>query len=184
MILPIAIWPSDKLTQECLKVITVSEETDTLCEHLEETMLFYGGIGIAAPQVGIPLQVFLISTEIDESSPVGTLSRAFINPEIVEVSEELISNIEGCLSFPEIFIKISRPAWCVIKATGRDGKEFTFDTREVKGLPGSSEDGGLLSRAILHEFDHITGKTMIDFVGNLRRNMVRKKLKKRKNKLK
>ena len=89
---------------------------------------------------------------------------ACINPEIVEVSEEQQDSEEGCLSFPDIYVKVKRPMRAKLRATGLDGQPFEL------------EGEGLLARCILHELDHLTGKLLVDFVGPLKRQMIKKKL--------
>src|SRR5258706_15502002 len=87
-----------------------------------------------------------------------------MNPEVVEVSEEMQDSEEGCLSFPEIYVKVRRPMRAKIRAMGLDGKTFEL------------EGEALLARCLLHENDHLTGKLLVDFVGPLKRQMIKKKL--------
>jgi peptide deformylase len=89
-----------------------------------------------------------------------------MNPEVLEVSEELQDSEEGCLSFPDIYIKVKRPMRCKVRAMGIDGQLFEL------------EGDGLLARCLLHENDHLTGKLLVDFVGPLKRQMIKKKMQK------
>ena len=89
---------------------------------------------------------------------------AFLNPEILETSDEQQDSEEGCLSFPDIYIKVKRPMRAKVRAMGLDGKLFEF------------EGEALLARCLLHEYDHLTGKLLVDFVGPLKRTMIKKKL--------
>ena len=100
-----------------------------------------------------------LAGKTDKDPPV-----ACINPEITWVSEEQQDSEEGCLSFPEIYIKVKRPLRARVRATGLDGQVFEL------------EGEGLLARCILHENDHLTGKLLVDFVGPLKRQMIKKKL--------
>ena len=125
----------------------------------------YNGIGIASVQIGVPKQLFLLEAELcgdqKDSRPW-----AFINPEIIAVSDEKEKEDEGCLSFPGVYIPIERPIGARVRAQNLDGETF-----EIEGE-------GLLARAIQHEYDHLTGKVMTDFVGPLKRQLIKKKLKK------
>jgi peptide deformylase len=93
---------------------------------------------------------------------------AFLNPEVLWTSEEMQDSEEGCLSFPEIYIKVKRPMRARVRAMGLDGAMFEM------------EGEALLARCLLHEHDHLTGKLLVDFVGPLKRQMIKKKLQKAK----
>jgi peptide deformylase len=123
------------------------------------------GAGLAAPQLGEPVGIFLIAPWVAEAERPDPL--VFVNPEITWVSEEKVREKEGCLSFPDIWVFIERPARCRVQATNMEGAEFTV------------EAGGLFARALQHEFDHLNGTLMTDFFGKLKQDMIRKKLKKK-----
>jgi len=89
---------------------------------------------------------------------------AFINPEIISVSADKDKSEEGCLSFPGIYVPIERPRQARLRAMGIDGQMF------------EAEGEGLFGRCMQHEFDHLTGKLMIDFVGPLKKRQIKKKL--------
>jgi peptide deformylase len=108
------------------------------------------GVGLAAPQVGLSLRVFV--TEVD-----GDKKRVFVNPEIVATSLELVEYEEGCLSFPGLFFMVKRPASLRIQAFNEKGKPFTLEAEEF------------LARVILHENDHLDGKLFIDRITPLKR---------------
>jgi len=108
------------------------------------------GVGLAAPQVGLSLRVFV--TEVD-----GDKKRVFVNPEIVATSLELVEYEEGCLSFPGLFFMVKRPASLRIQAFNEKGKPFTVEAEEF------------LARVILHENDHLDGKLFIDRITPLKR---------------
>lgn len=160
---PIIIWPDSRLREETREVTEIAEETRALYKDLWDTMVAYQGIGIAGPQIGVPIKMFLIDAMVtngdEEAAPW-----AFINPEIVETSSETDKSDEGCLSFPGIYVPIERPNRAKIRAMGMDGEVFEL------------EGEGLLARAIQHESDHLTGKLMVDFVGPLKRRMIKRKL--------
>jgi peptide deformylase len=87
-----------------------------------------------------------------------------MNAEVIETSEEQQDSEEGCLSFPEIYIKVKRPMHCKVRYLGLDGQHH-----EIEGE-------ALMARCLLHENDHLTGKLLVDFVGPLKRQMIKKKL--------
>jgi peptide deformylase len=156
----ILIWPNKKLSDVSLAV-EKGQNIDDLVQDLTETMESRDGAGIAAPQIGENVGVFLIAPQIAgiEGGP-----QIFVNPELTWVSDEKTKEMEGCLSFPDIWIHIERPEKCKMRATNKDGEEF-----EV-------EADGIYARALQHEFDHLNGTLMTDFVGPLKRKMVRKKM--------
>jgi peptide deformylase len=91
---------------------------------------------------------------------------AFIDPEVLWTSPETEDSEEGCLSFPDVYVKVERPLRARLRATGIDGAVFEM------------EGEGLLARCMLHENDHLTGKLLVDFVGPLKRQMIKKKMQK------
>jgi len=121
------------------------------------------GLGMASLQIGDTRKLFVVEPRLaglaETDPPI-----AFINPEVLEVSDEMQDSEEGCLSFPEIYIKVKRPMRARLRAMGLDGQMFEL------------EGEGLLARCMLHENDHLTGKLLVDFVGPLKRQMIKKKL--------
>lgn len=164
---PVVIWPDPRLTQPSQAIGEIDDRVRALYRDLADTMFAENGLGIAALQIGDPSRMFLVEAKLagrgEDAPPV-----CFINPEVVSRSDELQESEEGCLSFPDIYVKVERPLRATVKATGLDGKPF-----ELTGE-------GLLARCLLHEFDHLTGKLLVDFVGPLKRQMVKKKLQKTK----
>lgn len=160
---PIIVWPDPRLRDETHRIPEVTDEIRELYKDLVDTMVAYQGIGIAGPQIGSAYKIFLIdafvATGEDDALPV-----AFINPEIIETSEDLEKADEGCLSFPGVYVPIERPNRAKIRAMGLDGELFELEGTE------------LLARAIQHENDHLTGKLLVDFVGPLKRRMIKRKL--------
>jgi len=172
MIKPVVYWPHKALRYTTIVVDDIHEDVVKCCEDLRDTMHFLGGIGMAAPQIDEPYNIFVISTEVlpEDGLPIFGTCRVFINPQIVRVWGEEVEDFEGCLSFPSIFLKAKRPTNVHIKAQHIDGTEFEMQV------------GGLLSRAIQHEYDHNNGRLMVDFVGKLKQELVKKKLQKWKKK--
>ena len=121
------------------------------------------GLGMAALQLGDARRMFIVEPKLAGRAETDP-PLCFINPEIVETSEEMQDSEEGCLSFPEIYIKVKRPMRARVRATGLDGQVFEL------------EGEALLARCLLHEYDHLTGKLLVDFVGPLKRQMIKKKL--------
>jgi peptide deformylase len=109
------------------------------------------GVGLAAPQVGVPLRVFVTLVE-------GDKPRVFINPEIVLTSQELTTIEEGCLSLPKLYVDVVRPELVKIQAWNEKGRPFTVET------------DGFLARVIQHEYDHLEGVLFVDRLKGLKRD--------------
>jgi peptide deformylase len=109
------------------------------------------GVGLAAPQVGVPLRVFVTLVE-------GDKPRIFINPEIVLTSQEQVTIEEGCLSLPRLYVDVVRPELVKIQAWNEKGRPFTVET------------DGFLARVIQHEYDHLEGVLFIDRLKGLKRD--------------
>src|ERR1043165_8443994 len=164
---PVVIWPDERLRQPSVAVTAVDASVRALYQDLVDSMYAENGLGIAALQLGDPRRMFIVEPRL-AGRPETDLPIAFINPEIVETSDEQQDSEEGCLSFPEIYIKVKRPMRCKVRAMGLDGAMF-----EIEGE-------ALFARCMLHENDHLTGKLLVDFVGPLKRQMIKKKLQKQK----
>ena len=162
---PVVIWPDERLRQPSVAITVIDPSVRELYQDLVDSMYAENGLGIAALQLGDPRRMFIVEPKLagrtDADPPV-----AFINPEVIETSDEVQDSEEGCLSFPEIYVKVKRPMRCKVRAMGLDGQIF-----EIEGE-------GLLARCLLHENDHLTGKLLVDFVGPLKRQMIKKKLQK------
>src|SRR5882672_5886288 len=153
---PVVIWPDDRLRQPSIAVATVDASVRALYQDLVDSMYAENGLGIAALQLGDPRRMFVVEPRL-AGRPETDPPLAFINPEIIETSDEQQDSEEGCLSFPEIYIKVKRPMRCTVRAMGLDGALF-----EIEGE-------ALFARCMLHENDHLTGKLLVDFVGPLKR---------------
>jgi peptide deformylase len=161
---PVVVWPDDRLRQASVPVADVRDESvRVLYKDLVDSMYAENGLGIAALQLGDPRRMFIIEPKLAGLTEAD-LPVACINPEIIATSDEQQDSEEGCLSFPDIYIKVKRPMRARVRATGLDGNVFEL------------EGEGLLARCILHEYDHLTGKLLVDFVGPLKRQMIKKKL--------
>ena len=158
---PILIYPNPVLRKEAKQINRISKDTRRLAQDMLDTMYDARGIGLAAPQIGVSRQMFTMDCGIE-----GVHARVFINPIIVDSSEEIEISQEGCLSFPEQFIDIERPISCSVRYKDLEGKT----------IKESFE--GLEARCVQHEIDHLKGKLFIDHVTDLRRKMVLHDLKK------
>ena len=164
---PVVIWPDERLRQPSVAITTVDASVRALYQDLVDSMYAENGLGIAALQLGDPRRMFIVEPKLAGRAETDP-PLAFINPEVIETSEEQQDSEEGCLSFPEIYIKVKRPMRCKVRAMGLDGALF-----EIEGE-------ALLARCLLHESDHLTGKLLVDFVGPLKRQMIKKKLQRHK----
>jgi peptide deformylase len=160
---PILTAPDARLRQVSKPVEKVDDALRALMDDMLETMYDAPGIGLAAIQVGAPLRVIVMDLAGEDEEPAP---RYFVNPEILDPSEETNVYEEGCLSVPEYFDEVERPARCRVKYLDYDGKEQVLDAE------------GLLATCIQHEMDHLEGVLFIDHLSRLKRERVLKKLKK------
>jgi peptide deformylase len=152
--------PDPVLKKVSKPVETITPEILKLMDDMLDTMYAAPGVGLAAVQVGVLKRLVVVDTARDEA-PKNPLY--FVNPEIVWAAEELNEHEEGCLSIPEIFDKVKRPAQVRIRYRDREGAE-----REM-------QCDGLLATCIQHEIDHLNGVLFIDRLGRLKRDRVVKK---------
>jgi peptide deformylase len=129
---------------------------------MADTMYEAPGVGLAATQVDIHERIVVIDISEEQNE-----LRVFINPEIIWVSSEKKSWREGCLSVPEFYDEVERPAQVRVKALDLDGKEFEIET------------DGLLAVCLQHELDHLQGKVFVEYLSILKRTRISHKLKKR-----
>jgi peptide deformylase len=160
---PIIILPDPKLRLVSRKIERVDSDLRRLIDDLIETMHDAPGVGLAAIQVAEPIRLLVIDTAKKEEPPDP---QVFINPEIVWSSEERSTYEEGCLSIPEYYAEVERPASVRARALDREGKE-----REVLAE-------GLLATVLQHEIDHLDGVLFIDHISKLKRDRVIKKFQK------
>ena len=143
MILDVVKLGQDILREKSEPIPEVTDEIRTLAEDMFETMIATDGVGLAGPQIGKKLRIFVAIADDD-------VRRVFINPQIIKTSEELSDYDEGCLSIPQVYETIRRPAKVTVQAINEHGKPFTL------------EADGLLARIIQHEYDHLEGILFID----------------------
>ncbi len=143
MILDVVKLGQDILREKSEPIPEVTDEIRTLAEDMFETMIATEGVGLAGPQIGKNIRIFVAIADDD-------VRRVFINPQIIKTSEELSDYDEGCLSIPQVYETIRRPAKVTVQAINEHGKPFTL------------EADGLLARIIQHEYDHLEGILFID----------------------
>ena len=144
-VLPICHFPEDSvLRQKAKKVSRIDGSVQRLIDNMIETMQRASGVGLAAPQVGVPLRVIVLQM-------IGEEPTAIINPEIVErTGQQQVT--EGCLSVPGYYGEIKRSAYVTVKGKDRNGKEIRIRAES------------LMAEALEHETDHLDGKLYIDHV--------------------
>jgi peptide deformylase len=159
-LLEILHYPDPRLRTVAQPVAQVDDEIRALVDNMFETMYAAPGIGLAATQVNSGRRIVVIDVSEDNTKPL-----CLINPEILETrgSEEME---EGCLSVPGFFETVQRADWVRARALNPDGKEFELET------------DGLLAVCIQHEIDHLDGKLFVDYLSQLKRTRIRKKLEK------
>ena len=153
-------YPSEILVGRAQPVDRIDDNTRRLVDKMIDIMIGNKGIGLAAPQVGVPLRLFIISLDGSRENV-----RVYVDA-TVTTAGELSTNEEGCLSVPGIYAKIRRYKECEVTATDLDGNEFTEQAE------------GLYARALQHEYDHIEGMTIVSRMGQTARIVHRRQLKK------
>ena len=172
--------PDPRLKTVSEPVTAFDDELRVLVEDMFDTMYDAPGIGLAAIQVGVPLRVLVIDLQEPDDgaqpeachveacdhdhTPVRRNPRVFVNPEVLDPADELATYQEGCLSVPEIYADIDRPATCRVRYQDLDGAthEEALD--------------GLMATCLQHEMDHLEGVLFIDHLSRLKRGMALKKL--------
>ena len=162
---PILTAPDPRLQAISTDVETVDADIRKLVDDMAESMYAAEGIGLAAVQIGVPKRVIVIDLDQKEGKKSP---RAYINPKILWASEEMAVFEEGCLSVPEIWDDVERPARIKAEYLDRDGNKQVL------------EADGLLATCLQHEMDHLNGVLFIDHLSRLKRSMAIKKLTKAK----
>lgn len=178
-LLPILVAPDARLKQVSEPVAEVTDEIRRLMDDMLETMYEAPGIGLAAIQVGVAKRVIVMDLgkpgdDDEEGAPKGDQDkkdkkverdpRFFVNPEIVWASDDLVLCEEGCLSVPDLYEEVERPAQVRVRFLDYDGKSQEIDC------------DGMLAVCIQHEMDHLEGILFIDHLSRLKREMMLKKL--------
>jgi len=159
-ILDILHFPDNRLRNKAQPVAEVDDSIRQLVDDMLETMYQAPGIGLAATQVNVAKRVLVIDISEEHDQPM-----AFINPEILTKDGEETMD-EGCLSVPGVYETVKRAERITVRALDRNGEPFELET------------DGLLAVCIQHEIDHLDGKLFVDYLSNLKRQRIRKKLEK------
>jgi peptide deformylase len=160
---PIVTAPDPILKQASKPVKAVDDKLRALMDDMLETMYDAPGIGLAAIQIGVPKRVLVmdISTREEDDPPEP---KFFVNPEIISASEDVAIYNEGCLSVPEYFAEVERPAEIKVRYLDYDGNQQEIDA------------DGLLATCIQHEMDHLDGVLFIDYLSRVKRDIILRKL--------
>jgi peptide deformylase len=161
--LDIITLPDRKLRMKSAPVERVDDEVRAFMDSMLETMYEAPGIGLAAIQVNVPRRIVTIDVAQREDETAKPDPLFLINPEILWTSDERAIAEEGCLSIPEYFAEVERPAQVKVAYIDRDGKKQELDAE------------GVLAVCLQHEIDHLDGKLFIDLLSKLKRDMVIKK---------
>lgn len=162
----ILIHPDPRLKKVCDPIETVDDRIKKLADDMLVTMYDAPGIGLAAPQIGKTIRMFVMDCAHREEEPGSERPMVLINPEITWTSEETSPYEEGCLSIPDIYAEVIRPKSVTVRfldATGREEEE-TFD--------------GIWATCAQHEIDHLNGRLFIDYLSAVKRTMITNKMKK------
>ena len=158
-VLKILIFPDQRLRTIAKEILVIDDEIKSLARNLLETMYEGKGIGLSATQANIHKRILVVDVSEEKDSPL-----ILINPKIEILNEEEEVSSEGCLSVPGFFEEVSRPSEINITALNLEGEKLTIVAT------------GLLAVAVQHEMDHLDGKIFVDFLSNLKRQRIKKKL--------
>ena len=161
---PILIHPDPRLKKVAEPVADLSDELRLLADDMLETMYDAPGIGLAAPQIGVLSRVIVLDCVKEEGAPPRPL--AMFNPEVVARSDATSVYEEGCLSIPEVYADVTRPAEVTVRWIDRDG------------APRQEDFAGLWATCVQHEIDHLDGKLFIDYLSPLKRQLITRKMQK------
>lgn len=164
MIYPVTVFGDPVLRKKAEPITRNFKDLKEFIENMFDTMYNSDGVGLAAPQVGQPIRIFVLDTTTDEEDEPAGIVKAFINPEILKkTGDEWVMN-EGCLSLPEIREDVLRPETVRIKYLDEDFNEH------------EEEYSGFTSRVIQHEYDHLDGIMFVDYLNPLKRRILKSKL--------
>lgn len=162
MIRPILRYGESALHTRARAVTSFDDDLHQVLRDMAETMYAAPGVGLAGPQVGVPLRLFVVDVTVGKGP--GNLIE-IVNPEFV-LCEGMQMEEEGCLSLPGFNATVVRPARAVVKGHDRDGNEITI------------EGTGLLARALQHEMDHLDGSLFVDRLRGIKRDVIVRKVQK------
>ncbi len=160
-LLEILHYPDPRLHKVAKPVVTVDDSIRVLVQNMAETMYDAPGIGLAATQVNVHKRVVVIDVSEEKND-----LRVLINPEILDKSEEQKIYEEGCLSVPDVYDEVERPATVRVRALDLSGEPYEFDAE------------GLLAVCVQHEIDHLNGKVFVQHLSMLKQTRLKAKLRK------
>jgi peptide deformylase len=160
---PIIAMPDPRLRKPAAPVVVVDDDLRALAEDMFQTMYDAPGIGLAATQLGVMKRLFVMDCAGKDEPPAPMV---FVNPEIVAASEETATSEEGCLSIPEVYDEVTRPARVRLRWSDLDG---TRHEAEFSDRPAV---------CVQHELDHLNGRLFIDYLSVVKRTMITSRMKK------
>jgi len=163
MRLPIVKYGDPVLTKRAEEVTEFDKDLQKLIDDMFETMYVAPGVGLAAPQVGVLKRLFVMDCSVGKDAKKKV---ALINP-VIELEEGDQEGDEGCLSFPGIYVKVKRPQRVIVRAQDLNGSEFKLDIMDLE------------ARCVEHETDHLDGELFIEYLSPLKKDLVKRKIKKR-----
>ena len=169
MIRPILIHPDPRLKKVCTPVADISDELRKLADDMLETMYDAPGIGLAAPQIGVLDRIIVMDCVKEEGEAPRPM--VMVNPEVIGESDDTNVYEEGCLSIPEQYAEVTRPA------------EVSVRWIDLKGNEQQEDFAGLWATCVQHEIDHLNGKLFIDYLKPLKRQMITRKMQKLKREM-
>ena len=167
MLRPVVQYPDPVLAKVCEPVAEITDEIRALAKDMLDTLTTVGGVGIAAPQIGVLKRVVIIDVSLEkEQEDLPQDFRVFINPVVTVLDPKLHEENEGCLSVPDLRAKVKRP------------RRVALDAIDLDGKPVHIEGEGYYGACMQHETDHLDGKLFIDRISFLKRSMYDKKMRK------
>ncbi|MBQ8172369.1 MAG: peptide deformylase [Mailhella sp.] len=167
MLRPVVQYPNPVLGKKSEPVAEINDEIRALAQDMLDTLKTVGGVGIAAPQIGVLKRVVIIDVSLEKDDPDAPQDfRVFVNPVVTVLDPKLSEENEGCLSVPELRSKVKRP------------RRVALEGLDLDGNPVRIEGEGYYSACMQHETDHLDGKLFIDHISYLKRSMYDKKMKK------
>ena len=164
MIYPVTVYGDPVLRKKAEPVTKDYLDLKEFIQSMFETMYNSDGVGLAAPQVGRTIRVFILDTTTDEEGEPAGIVKAFVNPEILEKYGDEWALNEGCLSLPEIREDILRPEWVRIRYQDENFNQY------------EETYSGFTSKVIQHEFDHLEGIMFVDYLNPLKKRILKSKL--------
>jgi peptide deformylase len=162
-VLEIVKYGNPTLAKRAKEIKTIDKEIEELAQNMVQTMHAAPGIGLAAPQVNVSKRLIIADLSVGEKSEDLII---LINPELIRQEGEIILE-EGCLSVPDVSERVTRPSHVIVRGVDLKGKDKTIEAE------------GTLARVFCHEIDHLNGKLFFENLSPLKKNIIKKKLKKR-----